>query len=252
MSFQFTTWKAPYSGTCGERFRTSDEIKPNLGDVVLIRSEARPADGSEPKLTELVRSCRQRFPGSPTVVWIPRGEPDRVIALVRAASSAQVRAILGGETVKPEQLRAQLTSPEGISPFVLRWAADAGYLSTGPHHEELNTLLEAAPNVRTLERLARERQVAARTWRGKLQQMGLPTPSAWLGLAHALHVALFLQRNANQPLQALADKLGIQKMSVMNQQFRRVFGISPGKVRDLLGAEPLLQRWFQSQRRGVG
>jgi AraC-like DNA-binding protein len=251
MSFQFTTWSAPFSGTGVEPFGTWNEIKPRTGDVVLIRCEAEIAEGSEPALTEVVRSCRQRFPGSPAVVWIPSGEPDRVIALVRAATSSHVRAILGGETVRPEQLRNQLTSPEGISSFVLRWAADVGYLPTGPLHEELNTLLNAAPNVRTLERLARERQVAARTCRGKLQQMGLPTPRAWLGLAHALHVAFFLQRNSTQSLQTLAEKLGIPKVSLMSQQFHRVFGISPGQVRGLLGAEPLLQRWFQSQRRSV-
>lgn len=251
MSFQFSTWTAPFSDASVEPYTPFNEIRAKSGDVVLIRCEARLLDESEPKLTELVRECRRCFPGSPAVVWIPSGEPDRVISLVRAASSAQVRAIMGGETVRPEQLRTQLTSPEGISPFVLRWAADAGYLPAGPHHEELNTLLEAAPNVRTLERLARERQVAARTWRGKLQQMGLPTPRAWLGLAHALHVAFFLQRNSTQSLQVLAEKLGIPKVSIMSQQFRRVFGIPPGQVRDLLGAEPLLQRWFQSQRRSA-
>jgi AraC-like DNA-binding protein len=251
MSFDVATWSAPFSDGSIACFQPTDEVKPKSGDLLLIRCVTHVSDGSTVTLVELVRRCRQRFPGSPAVVWIPNAEPNRVIELVRAATSAQVRAILGGEAIQADQLRNQLTSPEGISPFVLRWAADAGYLPTGNLHEEVSTLLAAAPNVRTLERLAHERQAAARTWRGKLQQMGLPTPRAWLGLAHALHVAFFLQRNSTRSLQTLSDELGLQNVAVMSQQFRRVFGISPGQVRDLLGAEPLLQRWFQAHGRNT-
>lgn len=251
MSFDVANWSAPYSDGNIACFKPLDEVKPKVGDLLLIRCSAHVPDGNAVTLVELVRRCRRCFPGSPAVVWVPDAGPDRVIELVRAATSAQVRAILGGEPLCADQLRAQLTSPEGISPFVLRWAADAGYLPTGSLNEEVSTLLAAAPNVRTLERLAHERHAAARTWRGKLQQMGLPTPRAWLGLAHALHVAFFLQRNSTRPLQTLSDELGLQNVAIMSQQFRRVFGISPGQVRDLLGAEPLLQRWFQAQGRSA-
>jgi AraC-like DNA-binding protein len=115
--------------------------------------------------------------------------------------------------------------------------------------EDLRELLDVAPNVRTLERLSLNRQVAARTWRSHLQQLGLPNPRAWLGLAHALHVAFFVQRNRTESLQALSEQLGMLTVANMSQQFRRVFGLAPGQVRDLLGAEPLLHRWFQARAR---
>jgi len=165
---------------------------------------------------------------------------------VRAATLAQVRAILGGP-LDPALLRAQLTHPLELSAFVLRWASDAGYLPAGMEQEDVRELLDAAPDVRTLQRLAITRQVAARTWRSRLQQLGLPNPAAWLGLAHALHVAFFVQRHAGESLQVLAERLGMLTVVNMSQQFRRVFGLTPGQVRGMLGAEPLLHRWFQSR-----
>jgi AraC-like DNA-binding protein len=182
-------------------------------------------------------------------LWIPAAPPQEVVEAVQAACQAQVRAIQGCTTLDPALLRTQLTHPIGISSFVLRWASDAGYLPAGMERDDVCELLEAAPNVRTLNRLCAARHVAARTWRSRLQQLGLPTPSAWLALAHALHVAFFIQRNHTDSMQSLCDQLGMQNLANMGQQFRRVFGLSPSAVRALLGAEPLLHRWFQTRVR---
>jgi AraC-like DNA-binding protein len=249
MNFTPVTCTTPYTAEHATEHESFRGIRPAFGDVVLIRCAGPVAENGAELVENLVRQCRSSFPGSPVGVWIPAAEPDCVIELVRGAVSAQVRAIVGGPVIPAGEVRRQLTSLQGISPFVLRWAADAGYLPDTSLPDEVKTLLAAPPNVRTLERLAYQRQVASRTWRGKLQQMGLPTPRAWLGLAHALHVAFFLQRNRSRPLQALAEELGIPNVSVMSQQFRRVFGLAPGQVRELLGAEPLLQHWFRSQGR---
>ena len=86
-----------------------------------------------------------------------------------------------------------------------------------------------------------------KTWRNRLQQLELPAPRAWLALAHALHVAFFMQRNRAEPLQALCSRRGMHLPTNLSQQFRRAFGLSPSQVRALLGAEPLLHRWFQAQ-----
>lgn len=249
MNFTLVTCTSPYTPDHATEHAGFAEMRPAFGDLILIRCAGPASDDCAELLEGLVRQCRSGFPASPVVVWIPTGEPHCVIELVRGATSAQVRAIVGGPEIPSDEIRRQLTSLHQISPFVLRWAADAGYLPDTSFPDELKTLLTAPPNVRTLERLAFQRQVAARTWRGKLQQMGLPTPRAWLGLAHALHVAFFLQRNRSRSLQAVAEELGIPNVSVMGQQFRRVFGLAPGQVRDLLGAEPLLQHWFRGQRR---
>jgi AraC-like DNA-binding protein len=249
MEFTLATCMSPYTPDHANEHPSFAEMRPGFGDLVLIRCAGPVAENGAELLETLVRRCRCSFPASPVVVWIPAAEPGCVIEMVRGATLAHVRAILGGPEMPVAEMRKQLTSAQGISPFVLRWATDAGYLPDTPLPEELRTLLTAPPNVRTLERLALQGHVAARTWRGKLQQMGLPTPRAWLGLAHALHVAFFLQRNRSRPLQKVAEELGMQNVSVMSQQFHRVFGLAPGQVRGLLGAEPLLQHWFQAQRR---
>jgi len=254
MDTQVGCWKAPYSAETIARFGPSKDLSPAGGDVLLIRSRPLPASPSVTRaecipLTELVRDLRARFPGSPVALWIPDGPPEHVIELVRAATSASVRAILGGPAADPGRLRDQLTYPQGLSTFVMRWASDAGYLPPGTVQQEVHALLDAPPSVRTLQRLAIHRHEAARTWRGRLQQFGLPTPRAWLGLSHALHIAFFMQRNSNESLQRLSEQLGMQTVAQMSQQFKRVFGIPPGDVRDLLGAEPLLHRWFSTRLR---
>lgn len=242
-------WQAPFQRSSLTDFVASAHLSPALGDVLLIRLHGLngAASSAGEEIPALVRELRNSHPGSPVALWIPDAPPQAVIDAVRAAGQAQVRAILGGDPVEPDLLRAQLTLPTGLSTFVLRWAADAGYLPQGVEHDDVRELIDAAPDVRTLERLSARRQVAARTWRSHLQNLGLPTPRAWLGLAHALHVAFFVQRNHTDSVQTLCDKLGMHNVALMSQQFRRVFGLSPSQVRDLLGAEPLLHCWFRTR-----
>jgi len=250
--FTVAKWSAPFEERPEAGQLPSREIGAQPGDVLLLclapSSDCAAPGTDDLGVADMVRGLRQRHPGSPVVLWIPEGPPQDVIDAARAAERAQVRAMLGGTLPCARLLRAQLTHPRGISTFVLRWASDAGYLPPGLEQEDVRELLDAAPDVRTLERLSLHRQVASRTWRSHLQQLGLPNPSAWLALAHALHVAFFVQRNHTDSLQELCEKLGMCTVANMSQQFKRVFGLPPSTVRDLLGAEPLLHRWFQARR----
>jgi AraC-like DNA-binding protein len=244
-------WRAPFGLDDLSGFVVPEQTRASIGDVILVRltcaaGEAAPAPAD---VVASIRDVRRGHPGCPVALWVPDAPLQVAIDTVRAAASAQVRAILGGETLDPRLLREQLTHPLGLSAFVLRWASDAGYMAPGMEQDDVRELLDAAPDVRTLGRLALQRQMAARTWRSRLQQMGLPTPYAWLGLGHALHVAFFVQRNSSEALQTLSERLGMLSVAHMSQKFRRVFGLSPGQVRDLLGAEPLLHRWFQGRTR---
>jgi AraC-like DNA-binding protein len=240
-------WGFPFGPTTLTEFSSAPTISASSGDVLLLRLSSCEDGAGNHEIPELVRDIRQRIPGCPVALWIPEAPPQVVIDAVRLASLAQVRAIMGGDSLESGLLREQLTDPRGLSTFILRWASDAGYLPPGMEQEDVRELLDAAPNVRTLERLSLHRRVAARTWRSHLQQLGLPTPRAWLALAHALHIAFFVQRNCTDSVQVLCDKLGMQTVANMSQQFKRVFGLSPSAVRDLLGAEPLLHRWFQAR-----
>jgi AraC-like DNA-binding protein len=253
-------WRRPFTDdTLGEFVETA-AVRPESGDVLLVRAAPGPVpppphgasgDGAESPLEALVTGLRRLHPACPVAVWIPDAPADFVIDVVRDSTAASVRAILGGLRPDGGRLRLQLTHPQGLSGFILRWASDAGYLPKGTVQQEVSALLDAAPNVRTLARLTAERQEAARTWRSRLQQMGLPTPRAWLGLAHSLHVAFYLQRNQGQPLSLLAQRLGYSDVTLMSHRFQHVFHMPPGEVRGLLGAEPLLHRWFQGATREV-
>lgn len=255
MAILVAGWKPPYSEAEVGPFTPPEDAKVVSGEVLLLRvsscqttPEAVPDAAS---LAAVVQVLRRRFPGSPVAVWIPHAAPEHTIDLVRAATGSHVRAILGGPVPDPERLRVELTQAQGLSAFVLHWAADAGYLPQGTVETEVRALLDAAPDVRTLQRLARERQEATRTWRSRLKHLGLPAPRAWLGLAHTLHLAFYLQRNRDQPLEKMAERLGYSDVTLLSHRFRHVLRIPPGAVRALLGAEPLLHRWFQSAARDV-
>ncbi len=244
-------WCYPYDGAVVGEFVRLPHAQASPGDVLLLRLTALPGDGDPGadgrELPVHVRELRARFPGCPVALWIDAAPLQVVADAARIAAAVQVRAVVGGAALDPVLLHAQLTHPMELSAFVLRWASDAGFLPAGMEHDDVRELLDAPPDVRTLERLAANRQMAARTWRSRLQQLGLPNPRAWLALSHALHVAFFVQRHRSESLQTLSERLGMLTVAHMSQQFRRVFGLSPGQVRDLLGAEPLLHRWFRAR-----
>jgi AraC-like DNA-binding protein len=255
MTISIARWHSPYSDAEIGPFASLECVDATgESEVLLLRvSECEGplevvADAAA--LADVVRSLRRRFPGSPVAVWIPPAPPEQVIDLARAATASHVRAILGGSLPDPGRLRIELTDAQRLSAFVLRWASDAGYLSPGTVETEVRALLDAAPNVRTVQRLAVERQEATRTWRNRLRQLGLPTPRAWLGLAHMLHLAFHLQRNREQPLHKIAERLGYSDVT-LSHRFQHVFRMRPSAVRLRLGAEPLLHRWFQYAEREI-
>lgn len=253
-SFSVLKYTRPFGAGEHCEFTSASDARVTPGDILLVRLVVEAGNGAsaasgEHALPAMIREIRHRHPGCPVALWIPDAPPQVLIDATRTASQAQVRAILGGGSLDPELLRAQLTHPHGLSSFVLRWACDAGYLPGGTEHEDVRELLDAAPDIHTLARLALRRQMAVRTWRSRLQQLGLPSPHAWLRLAHALHAAFFVQRHHTDSLETLCEKLGMQSVANMSQQFKRVFGLSPSMVRELLGAEPLLHRWFQARTR---
>jgi hypothetical protein len=245
-------WQTPFGPENLDGFVSAADVAASPADILLMRlipdANASPS-GSASTIPHLVANVRRRHPGCPVVLWVSGVPPQTVIDAVVAASGAQVRGILGGEKPEPKLLRAQLTEPTALSSFILRWASDTGYLPEGAEQDDVRALLDAAPEVRTLNRLSRNRHIATRTWRSHLQQLGLPAPRAWLGLGHALHVAFFVQRHSSESFETLAHRLGMQTVARMSQQFRRTFELSPGSVREMIGAEPLLHRWFEKHVR---
>jgi hypothetical protein len=243
-------WAAPYGRASLGTFVPYDQVRTRTGDILLIRlvpPEGEAVAGENGQFPVAVAALRHRYPGSPVVLWLPASRPQATIDVVRTATRMQVRGILGGPDPDPAVLREQLTDPAGLSAFVLRWASDAGYLPSGLDHVQVRELLDVPPEVRTFTRLARHHQVAARTWRNRLRQLGLPTPHAWLTLARGLRVAFFVQRHADCSLETLAERLHMHTAGRLGQQLRRTFGLAPSVVRTLLGAEPLLHRWFPAR-----
>src|SRR4028118_1283465 len=135
MPISIARWQSPFTGADIGLFVSPECLDAAAGEVLLVQvtncDDTREAGADAVSLTGTVQSLRRRFPGSPVAVWIPDAAPEHTINLVRAAAGSHVRAILGGAVPDPERWRAELTEPQGLSAFVLRWASDAGYLPEG-------------------------------------------------------------------------------------------------------------------------
>lgn len=190
-----------------------------------------------------VRALRRARPACAVALWSSAPAAD-VLAVAHLATELGVRAVMAGSTPDPASIRRQLTDPIGVASHVVRWAVDSGRVHGAHAEAELRVILEAAPFCRTLGGLAREADVVERTRRSRLQQLGLPSPRAWLNLGHELQAVLFLQRHPELPLNRAADRLGFVEPAPLAHRIRRAFGCRPSQVRSMLGCEPLLSLWF--------
>lgn len=190
-----------------------------------------------------VKALRRARPAHAVALWSSAPSAD-VLAVAHLAMELGVRAVLAGSTPDPASIRRQLTDPIGVASHVVRWAVDSGRVRGAHAEAELRVILEAAPFCRTLGGLAVEAEVVERTRRSRLQQLGLPSPRAWLNLGHELQTVLFLQRHPELPLHRAADTLGFAEPTPLVHRIRRAFGCRPSQVRSMLGCEPLLSLWF--------
>jgi AraC-like DNA-binding protein len=221
---------------------------PAEGAVMALHVEDPELEGSIAALA--VRALRRARPAHPVVLWSSTPSAD-LLAVVRLATELGVRAVLAGSTPDPASIRRQLTDPTGVASHVVRWAVDSGRVCGAHAEAELRVILDAAPLCRTLGGLAGEAEVVERTRRSRLQQLGLPSPRAWLNLGHELQTVLFLQRHPELPLHRAATRLGFAEPTPLVHRIRRAFGCRPSQVRSMLGCEPLLSLWFSRATRNA-
>lgn len=196
-----------------------------------------------------VRALRRAHPAYALAFWATAAD---LLPAARLATELGVRAVLAGTNPEPDSIRRQLTDPIGVASHVVRWAADTGWVHGAHAEAELRVILEGAPYCRTLGELAHEEEVVGRTRRSRLQQLGLPSPRAWLNLGHELHNVLFLQRHPELSLQRAAGQLGFAEPAALVHRIRRVFGCRASQARGVLGCEPLLSLWSSRAANAAG
>jgi hypothetical protein len=226
---------------CFEPAGTSANLRMSpLGPGTVIALHLADPEAETGLAASVVRALRRSHPAYALAFRAP--QPD-LLPAARLATELGVRAVLSGSSPEPASIRRQLTDPIGMASHVVRWAADSGWVHGAHAEAELRVILEGAPNCRTLGELTDEEEVVGRTRRSRLQQLGLPSPRAWLNLGHELHNVLFLQRHPELSLQRAGYQLGFAEPAALMHRIRRVFGCRASEARRMLGCEPLLSLW---------
>ena len=213
------------------------------GTVVLLPFPLPGLPTSElPRFSEVLR----RAHGVPVVLRVdPVVDPVKLVAVLRhpQAFSGVVQA-----SVDPEletTLRKLLADPDRLAERVVSCLSLLRPLDP-PSKTYIQLIVGAASAHPGVTRLLHEHGLTARTVRGHLHRAGLPPAGRFHTLARLLEAQLLLQRNPTLPLDTVARMYGYVEAVSMANQLRRLFRVSAGEARHLLGLEWRLKIWWSN------
>jgi AraC-like DNA-binding protein len=215
------------------------------GTVQAVRVPAEPVSVQE--LTAGVSEIRRAAPDCPVILWEPDAESGALPRLMFLAIRLGVRGLLVGRDPRafPPAIREQLTSDWGLPGHIVRWASDIGCIEDRRLGADLESLLVEAANHSTAGGAVRRLGGSERAWRARFREGGLPSPGRWSSMARCVLPALALQRDEERVVDDVAADFGYYDAASLATQFRAVFGMGPGRIRQLMGFEPLLAPWLR-------
>lgn len=234
-----------------ERFEALGDVPAEAALVAIAIAEPRE---EWPAVTRLVPALRARFPAAPVALRMRRPAAPEDLEWARRAGALRVRAMLfEGE---PPRLRLEraLTEPRDFPEELEQWLT-IRLPALGPDVIHLvREIVRLAPEHAEVSSLLGRMGRAERTVRTWFHAAGIPGPGKWLAVAHAICAALRLQRDRSAPLLTVAVESGYSDHSSLSRQSLRLFGVRPGRIRETLGWEWLLDRWLRgvSQEAGSG
>jgi AraC-like DNA-binding protein len=110
----------------------------------------------------------------------------------------------------------------------------------------VHAIFASAPQVSSIEQLARNLCQSRRTLGRFFNDRQLPVPSHWLQFARLLHVAVHLQ-NTSATINRVSSRFGYPDGFTMSNSMKRLIGFRPSFVRDHLGWEWLIQAWLREE-----
>lgn len=211
------------------------------GTVVLLPFPLPGLPTSElPRFSEALR----RAHGVPVVLRLdPVVDPLELMAVLRhpQAFSGVVQA-----SVDPElehTLRNVLADPDRLAERVISCLSLLRPLDP-PSKTYIRLIVGAASAHPGVTRLLHAHGLAPRTVRGHLHRVGLPPPGRLHTLGRLLEAQHLLQRNPALPRDTVARMYGYVEAVSMANQLRRLFRVSAGEARRLLGLEWRLKMWW--------
>lgn len=229
------------------------EVVPDLGalapadlpDACLLAIDAGSPGEEWGTVGPLVRDLRARFPAASLMLRLGEGADDGRLDWVRRAGTLGVRAVVADDEPPRPTLRRILTDAATLPEDLEQWLALRVPKASATVVRVVGETVRLSPGFTEISPLLRSLGHAERTVRTWFRRAGVPGPGAWLAAAHAVRTALRLQADDRAPLLTLAVDCGYSDHSSLSRQSLRLFGVRPGRVRQTLGWQWLVDRWLQ-------
>lgn len=172
-------------------------------------------------------------PLAPVLRAIPELRPRGVLPVAGPGTEGALRLLLGA---------APPSLPESATDHLAR----LGIIHEDDLRDRVRTIFASAPNVASIEDLARRLCQSRRTLGRFFRNRGLPVPSHWLQFARVLHVAVHLQ-NTTVTINRVSARFGYPDGFTMSNSMKRLVGHRPSFVREHLGWEWLIEAWLRRE-----
>lgn len=164
---------------------------------------------------------------------LPELRPRGVLPTAGPGADASLRTLLAA---------APVSLPQSAADHLIR----LGLIRDNETLAKVTAIFAGAPNVHSIEQLARNLCQSRRTLGRFFRVRALPVPSHWLQFARLLHAAIHLQ-NTSATINRVAARFGYPDGFTMSNSMKRLVGYRPSFVREHLGWEWLLHAWLREE-----
>jgi AraC-like DNA-binding protein len=183
---------------------------------------------------------------------LPRPEMiGKTLPLLNYIKSVQPKAVIPEQSLgSPERLKLLLsTPPRHFADAVTSYLTQRGMLASRIARNEMHRILELSSEVQSISALARRMYTSRRTLGRHFAADGLPVPSHCLQFARLLHVVLRLQSD-DSAIFRIAHRAKYPDGFTLSNQMKRILGIRPTEVRELIGWEWAIESWLAEEAEG--
>ena len=190
-----------------------------------------------------------RVAGLPLAVILPEGEDQlSVLRVLRAIERSRPQAVLPfHRTPRPREIVSVIRrAPSSLATSVTEYMDWRGFSLDPVTRSIIRRTIELSSTVRTISALAKNLYMSRRALGRRFQTSRLPVPSHWLHIGRLLRATIGLQ-NTDATLFNIACGLGYPDGFSLSNQMRRLCGLRPMEVRELVGWEWVFETWIQRE-----
>lgn len=217
----------------------------------ILGIQLRRPDVDPASLRTIAQDLSQRAPCCPVVVLLHLS-PDEELRVAARLAPHGFRAVVPGSMPLAPALREALADPTALPRGVVEWLRLRAVRLNPNVADLIARLIAGASEYPDVTSVLDAEHILQSTARWRLHKRRLPGPGRWFQTGRALHAALRLQASPDATTAEIAHELGFSDHSALVHLLRRTLGVGTRQIRDTLGWEWLLDRWFASTRTPVG